>query len=148
MMVSNLSRAAAGGRVLLLLLSVFLSFFDLAAAAAFLDSSPTRSQLPPRHQTRHQDDALITLTTSTTAATTPAATFPSNFTIPQNVLLNQPAEFSLTWPVEPVDGLALCQTNATDPSFFTVNNTWIVLSINFTCECRADPTVLQSSHLD
>jgi hypothetical protein len=159
MIVSNLSRAAAGVRVLLLLLFVFCSFFDLvAAAAASVDVSPTRTQLPPRQETTHQNDALITPPTPpsedvaaspTAATTTPAATyFPSNFTIPPTVVLNQPAEFSLIWPVESVWGLALCQTNATDPSSFTADNTWVVLSINFTCECRADPAVVQSSHLD
>ena len=166
MIVSSLSRAAAGFRALSILYILFscFCFLDIAVASRHVPRTPQprpqpqplplplRSPLPSRPHaqlqravTGRQEDGdketpvTDTASTSLSGAPSPTPPPPPPFTVPTPIFVNQPATIGVRWPTQhTVSVVVLCQTNATDISHMTADNTWVVLSVDFSSECTRE----------
>jgi hypothetical protein len=160
MMVSSLSRAAAAVRVLF---ALYILSFLLDVAVAAPDAVPRRQPPSPRahpsrsrlpRSTGQQDGDLAKDTPPTlpgsspvdsSAVSTPASTpaTPTNappITVPSStILMDQEVWIGVTIPENSSEGLVLCQTSQWDISAMTSDNTWAVLPVVFSGECRERP---------
>ena len=144
MIGSNIISAATAVRVICLLYVLFCFLVGHVAIAA-RTSPPSRNQLQHAMTIRQESSGqaaasptadLAPRANDVLGSLSPRSASTLHFTVPTPIVINQLATIGMQWPTDnSVSMVVLCQTSATDISLMTSDNTWVVLSVDFSGEC-------------